>query len=301
MQTSSLRRQVKNMVNNFTEAEIKVREATSNDPWGPPCSLMAEIADLTFNAVAFTEVLGMVWKRLNDSGKNWRHVYKAMTLLDYLIKTGSERVIQECRENIYTIQTLRDFQHMDRDGVDQGAHVREKAKNLVALLKDEEKLKKERSQAMKTKTRMAGSVSGLGSGSHPPPYPGRRTSQAAGVHGDEHDMEQARPTTSGEEELQLQLALAMSREESEKPPSTVDIDEQTQLQMAMTLSKKETKKPVQPAPAALDMDEDTQLKMALSLSKEVHQQEQLSRQGDESVLKKALEDSTREMETKGGV
>lgn len=29
-------------------------------------------------------------------------------------------------------------------------------------------------------------------------------------------MEQARPTTSGEEELQLQLALAMSREESEK-------------------------------------------------------------------------------------
>lgn len=30
------------------------------------------------------------------------------------------------------------------------------------------------------------------------------------------DLEQARPTTSGEEELQLQLALAMSREESEK-------------------------------------------------------------------------------------
>jgi len=174
------------MVNNFTEAEIKVREATSNDPWGPPCSLMAEIADLTFNAVAFTEVLGMIWKRLNDHGKNWRHVYKAMTLLDYLIKTGSERVAQECRENIYTIQTLRDFQHMDRDGLDQGAHIREKAKHLVALLKDEEKLKKERSQAMKTKTRMAGSTSGLGSGSHPPSYPGRRTSQAAGVHGDEH-------------------------------------------------------------------------------------------------------------------
>lgn len=30
------------------------------------------------------------------------------------------------------------------------------------------------------------------------------------------DLEQARPATSGEEELQLQLALAMSREESEK-------------------------------------------------------------------------------------
>uniref|UniRef100_A0A3P9C6X0 ENTH domain-containing protein n=1 Tax=Maylandia zebra TaxID=106582 RepID=A0A3P9C6X0_9CICH len=66
-----------NMVNNYTEAEIKVREATSNDPWGPSSSLMAEIADLTFNVVAFAEVMGMVWKRLNDHGKNWRHVYKA--------------------------------------------------------------------------------------------------------------------------------------------------------------------------------------------------------------------------------
>lgn len=30
------------------------------------------------------------------------------------------------------------------------------------------------------------------------------------------DLEQSRPQTSGEEELQLQLALAMSREENEK-------------------------------------------------------------------------------------
>lgn len=321
MQTSSLRRQMKNMVNNYTEAEIKVREATSNDPWGPPSSLMSEIADLTFNVVAFTEVMGMIWKRLNDHGKNWRHVYKALTLLDYLIKTGSERVATECRENIYTIQTLRDFQYIDRDGRDQGVNVREKAKHLVALLRDEEKLKKERSQALKTKTRMASS--GLGSGSLPPPYPGRRTSQptSAGAHGDEPgrcrgspssfhsssssprlapDLEQARPATSGEEELQLQLALAMSREESEKSPPTLDIDEQTQLQIAMTLSKEDTKKPAPPAPPALEMDEDAQLQLALSLSKEEHQQEQLSRQGDETLLKKALEESKREMETKGG-
>ncbi|XP_044036276.1 epsin-3 isoform X2 [Siniperca chuatsi] len=323
MQTSSLRRQMKNMVNNYTEAEIKVREATSNDPWGPPSSLMSEIADLTFNVVAFTEVMGMIWKRLNDHGKNWRHVYKALTLLDYLIKTGSDRVAHECRENIYTIQTLRDFQYMDRDGRDQGVNVREKAKHLVALLRDEEKLKKERSQAMKTKTRMTGVTSSLGSGSLPPPYPGGRTSRpsSAGVHGDEFGMcrgspssfhsssssprvapelEQARPTTSGEEELQLQLALAMSREESEKPPTTVDIDEQTQLQIAMTLSKEEAQKPVQRAPPTVDMDEETQLQLALSLSKEEHQQEQISRQGDESMLRKALEESKLEMKSKGG-
>ncbi|XP_076000260.1 epsin-3 isoform X2 [Genypterus blacodes] len=319
MQTSSLRRQMKNMVNQYTEAEIKVREATSNDPWGPPSSLMSEIADLTFNELAFAEVMGMIWKRLNDHGKNWRHVYKALALLDYLIKTGSERVAKQCRENIYTIQTLRDFQYIDRDGRDQGVNVREKAKQLVALIRDEEKLKQERTQALKTKERMAGVSSG--SGSLPPPYPGRRTSpSSAGMYGDDPgmcrsspssfqsssssphlapDMEQARPQTSGEEELQLQLALAMSREESEKPPPTVDMDEQTQLQLAMSLSKEEAQKPVHPTPAA-DMDEDTQLKLAMSLSKEEHQQEQLSRQGNDTLFQKALEESKREMETKGG-
>lgn len=76
MSTSSLRRQMKNIVHNYSEAEIKVREATSNDPWGPSSSLMSEIADLTYNVVAFSEIMSMIWKRLNDHGKNWRHVYK---------------------------------------------------------------------------------------------------------------------------------------------------------------------------------------------------------------------------------
>ena len=72
--------------------KVKVREATSNDPWGPSSTMMSEIADLTYNVVAFSEIMQMVWKRLNDHGKNWRHVYKALVLLEYLIKTGSEKV-----------------------------------------------------------------------------------------------------------------------------------------------------------------------------------------------------------------
>ncbi|XP_052409204.1 epsin-3 isoform X3 [Carassius gibelio] len=325
MTTSSLRRQMKNIVNNYTDAEIKVREATSNDPWGPPTSLLMEIADLTFNVVAFTEVMGIIWKRLNDHGKNWRHVYKALTLLDYLIKSGSERVAQQCKENIYAIQTLRDFQYIDREGQDQGMGVREKSKQLVALLRDDERLKQERSQAHKTRERVTGTSSAMAYGSLPPPYPGRHTAQPnmEAVYGEEHgrvrhspssfnsssssphlapDLERARPQTSGEEELQLQLALAMSREESEKPVPAVDIDEQTQLQIAMSLSKEEAHKPAPPPPAAavLDMDEEAQLQLALTLSKEEHQQEERSRKGDESLLQKALEESKRELEAKGG-
>lgn len=58
----------------------------SNDPWGPSTALMSEIADLTHNPLSFTEIMSMLWKRLNDHGKNWRHVYKSLVLLDYLIK-----------------------------------------------------------------------------------------------------------------------------------------------------------------------------------------------------------------------
>lgn len=84
-----------------------MREATSNDPWGPPSSLMSEISDLTYNVVAFSEIMQMIWKRLNDHGKNYRHVYKALVLLDYLVKTGNEKVAQQCKENIFAIHTLR--------------------------------------------------------------------------------------------------------------------------------------------------------------------------------------------------
>lgn len=47
---------------------------------------MSEIADLTYNVVAFSEIMSMVWKRLNDHGKNWRHVYKvSLTVLPSLV------------------------------------------------------------------------------------------------------------------------------------------------------------------------------------------------------------------------
>uniref|UniRef100_A0A9L0JWH2 Epsin 2 n=1 Tax=Equus asinus TaxID=9793 RepID=A0A9L0JWH2_EQUAS len=261
MTTSSIRRQMKNIVNNYSEAEIKVREATSNDPWGPSSSLMTEIADLTYNVVAFSEIMSMVWKRLNDHGKNWRHVYKALTLLDYLIKTGSERVAQQCRENIFAIQTLKDFQYIDRDGKDQGINVREKSKQLVALLKDEERLKAERAQALKTKERMAQVATGMGSnqitfgrGSSQPNLStsyseqeyGKAGGSPASYHGStsprvSSELEQARPQTSGEEELQLQLALAMSREVAEQEERLRRGDD-LRLQMALEESRRDTVK-----------------------------------------------------------
>lgn len=116
----AFKRQVKNFMKNYSDAEKKVREATSNDPWGPSSSLMLAISDLTFNTVSLSEIMNMLWQRMNDQGKNWRHVYKSLMLLDYLIKNGSKEVIQFCAEGFDDLYILEDFRHIDETGRDQG-------------------------------------------------------------------------------------------------------------------------------------------------------------------------------------
>ncbi|XP_072932327.1 epsin-2 isoform X2 [Epargyreus clarus] len=234
---AGLRRNIKNLAHNYSDAQVKVREATSNDPWGPSSTLMAEIADLTYNVMAFTEIMQMIWKRLNDHGKNWRHVYKALVLMEYLIKTGSEKVAMQCKENIFAIHTLKDFQYME-EGKDQGLNVREKAKQLVNLLKDEERLKNERARALKAKQRFAQSASAFGSDGaldtpSSPTFPAL-SNEPAEWGGREAEL--ARPLTAGEEELQLQLALAMSREEAEREERRRRSDD-VRLQLAISQSQ----------------------------------------------------------------
>uniref|UniRef100_A0A8D1VTQ7 ENTH domain-containing protein n=1 Tax=Sus scrofa TaxID=9823 RepID=A0A8D1VTQ7_PIG len=154
----AFRRQVKNFVKNYSDAEIKVREATSNDPWGPSSSLMLDISDLTFNTISLSEIMNMLWQRLSDHGKNWRHVYKSLTLMDYLIKNGSKKVIQHCREGFPNLQSLKDFQHIDEAGKDQGYYIREKSKQVITLLMDEQLLHREREVACRTRRRTSYSM-----------------------------------------------------------------------------------------------------------------------------------------------
>ncbi|GIY90303.1 epsin-2 [Caerostris extrusa] len=235
LNVQGLRRNVKNVVKNYSDAQVKVREATSNDPWGPSGTLMGEIADLTYNVVAFSEVMQVIWKRLNDHGKNWKHVYKALVLLDYLIKTGSEKVAHQCRENLFAIETLRDFQYTE-EGKDQGVNVREKAKQLVALLRDEERLRQERARALKARERFAP----LFGSSEFSPSSCDEDIASPTAFATMSELETARPQTAGEEELQLQLALAMSKEEADQSERLKRNDD-LRLQMALTRSEEEAK------------------------------------------------------------
>ncbi|XP_010767603.1 epsin-1-like, partial [Notothenia coriiceps] len=118
MTSSMLRRQLKNLVQNYSEAEVKVREATSNDPWGPSSTQMADLSDLTYNVVACNEIMTMLWRRLKDD-KNWRHIHKSLTLLEYLLKTGDDRVLLQMKDNIYIVKALTEYRFIEKDGKDQ--------------------------------------------------------------------------------------------------------------------------------------------------------------------------------------
>lgn len=89
-------RVAKNYTKGYSDVQAKVRDATSNDPWGPSGTQMNEIAQMTYNQYVavfyrislksliyvsgdrndFVEIMEMLDKRLNDKGKNWRHVFK---------------------------------------------------------------------------------------------------------------------------------------------------------------------------------------------------------------------------------
>ncbi|KAF7255349.1 hypothetical protein EG68_07988 [Paragonimus skrjabini miyazakii] len=137
-----------NIVMNFTETEAKVREATSDEAWGPHGQLLQQIADLTFTHGSFLEVMCTLWSRLHtESSRSWRRVYKSLILLDFLLKNGSEQVAAGAREHIYDLRTLESFQFVDENGKDQGINVRIKVQELIDLLQDPDRLNAERVKA----------------------------------------------------------------------------------------------------------------------------------------------------------
>ncbi|XP_054890227.1 clathrin interactor 1a isoform X2 [Poeciliopsis prolifica] len=146
-----------NVVMNYSEVESKVREATNDDPWGPSGQLMTEISRATFMYEQFPEVMNMLWARmLRDNKKNWRRVYKSLLLLAHLIRNGSERVVTSAREHQYDLRSLESYHFVDENGKDQGVNVRQKVKELIEFVQDDDRLREERKKAKKNKDKYIG-------------------------------------------------------------------------------------------------------------------------------------------------
>lgn len=190
----------------------------------------------------FVEIIEILEKRLNDKGKYWRHVFKVwricpsnvfgafnpyftqcLALIDYLLHSGSENVVTYFKENVYVIKTLREFQYIDDDGKDQGANVRQKAKDITNLLQDEGRLRDQRKNRTKMRDRMMGRTSDDTDNSE-----SRRHSRTKSLDDRaekrrvlEERKEAAQKKRATAEEQDLKKALKLSEEEEAKRAQAV--------------------------------------------------------------------------------
>jgi epsin len=107
----------------------------------------------------------MIYKRFTEkAAEEWRQIYKGLQLLEFLIKNGSERVIDDARSHLTLLKMLRQFHFIDQNGKDQGLNVRNRAKELAELLSDVDRIRAERKKARATRNKYTGVEGGAGIG-----------------------------------------------------------------------------------------------------------------------------------------
>ncbi|ETV81143.1 hypothetical protein H257_05734 [Aphanomyces astaci] len=138
-----------------TDTEKKLEEALSNKNWGASSTLLNEIAQLTYEYESYNLVMKKVWEAMDAEGRQWRTVFKALALLDHLIKNGTERVVENARDHMFKLRTLSDFNYYD-GSADKGAGVREKVKQILDMLNDNDRIRDERDKAKRLRDKYIG-------------------------------------------------------------------------------------------------------------------------------------------------
>lgn len=147
-----------------TEVEARIYEALSHKNWGSSSTLMNEIARDSFDYDKFNTVTRIIWESLeNPRPAAWRVVFKALTLLEHLVKNGSERCVDDGRNHSHTLRGLFNFNYYE-GAVDRGQGVREKAKQVVELLQDDERIREERMKAKQLREKFGGNLGGVSNG-----------------------------------------------------------------------------------------------------------------------------------------
>lgn len=124
---------------------------------------MNEIARDTFDYEKFTVITMLMWEAMeNQRPAAWRVVFKGLTLLEHLVKNGSERCVDDARNHGHTLRSLGNFNYYEGT-IDRGLGVREKTKQIMELLQDDERIREERQKARKLREKFGGNLGGTGS------------------------------------------------------------------------------------------------------------------------------------------
>jgi ENTH domain len=143
-----------------TELEAKVYEVLSHKNWGASSTVMNDIARDTYDQDKFIVITQLMWENMeNQRPAAWRVVFKGLTLLEHLIKNGSERCVDDARNHGHSLRALHQFNYYEGT-IDRGLGVREKSKQLIEILGDDERIREERQKARKLREKFGGNQGG---------------------------------------------------------------------------------------------------------------------------------------------
>lgn len=133
------------------EIEQKVLDATSDEPWGPHGSDLADIARATNKFGECEIIMKVLLQRLGATDAGWRHLYKTLAVIEYLLANGTQRSVGEIIDNSSGIAELTRFKFVEPNGKDVGLNVRKKAETVLAIVDDRLKLQQVREKAAATR------------------------------------------------------------------------------------------------------------------------------------------------------
>jgi epsin len=122
------------------------QEATNNEPCVPDAKMLACIADAAFDMDDLWRIAKVLHQRLSRAAdwKEWRPVYKALVVLEFLLTHGPEDLPREFLADVRAMHDLRSFHYVDDKGFDWGACMQRRTDSVLSLLTDADRLREAR-------------------------------------------------------------------------------------------------------------------------------------------------------------
>nr|CAB3481778.1 unnamed protein product [Digitaria exilis] len=139
-------KQARLALGDVTPAELLAQEATNNEPCVPDAKTLACIADAAFDMDDCWRIARVLHQRLSRAAdwKEWRPVYKALVVLEFLLTHGPDDLPREFMPDMPAMHDLRSFHYVDDKGFNWGACMQRRTDSVLSLLTDAGRLREAR-------------------------------------------------------------------------------------------------------------------------------------------------------------
>ncbi|KAI0072839.1 hypothetical protein K474DRAFT_324952 [Panus rudis PR-1116 ss-1] len=131
-------RAVKHVALRHSDLQVKVFDATSNDPNTPSAEQLEELTHLAYQCEIADELVTLLLKRMQttDPKRYWYRVYKSLLIVEYLLLYGPDKVVRGFWSRFQELQEFERFRYNDDSGFDHTVHIRELARRITKVLID---------------------------------------------------------------------------------------------------------------------------------------------------------------------